>query len=197
MPPAFFFYFYRSLRNRIRFRVMRLRKPRYFISLLAGLSYVYFFFLRPFIPGSSTRIPSPADVSHNLEALRVMEIGFSLVLLWLVLLPWLFPYKGGGIAFSEAEAQFLFPAPVSRRALLHFRIARGQLGILFSVVLTFVMFARGASGPRPPYLIAGLWIVYSFLALYRMGTALSQTSLAEHGVSGLKRQVWVLALLAI
>src|SRR5437867_3224890 len=169
MPPAFFFYFYRSLRNRIRFRVMRLRKPRYFISLLAGLSYVYFFFLRPFIPGSSTRIPSPANVSHNLEALRVMEIGFSLLLLWLVLLPWLFPYKGGGIAFSEAEAQFLFPAPVSRRALLHFRIVKGQIGIVFGVLLSYLLFGRRGAVSRPAYLVAGLWIVYSFLALYRMG----------------------------
>src|SRR5437867_1578963 len=102
MQPALFFYLYRSLRNRVRFRLMRLREPKYFISLLAGLAYVYFFFLRHLISGNSASIPTHPGVPHNLDLSRLMETGFSLVLLCLFLLPWVFPNKGGGIAFSEA-----------------------------------------------------------------------------------------------
>src|SRR5262249_51777562 len=64
------------------------------------------------------------------------------------------------------------------------------------VPISTLIFGQGRSLLRTPYLGIGLWIVYSFLALYRMGTSMALVSLSEHGWSGVKRQVWTLALLA-
>ena len=46
-------------------------------------------------------------------------------------LGWLLPFDSGLLDFSDAEIQFLFPAPVSRRALLIHRLIRSQIGLLF------------------------------------------------------------------
>ena len=49
---------------------------------------------------------------------------------------------------------------------------------------------------NPAYFLIVLWIVYSFLGMYYVGTSLAQTSLAQHGASGYKVQVWALGFLA-
>jgi ABC-2 type transport system permease protein len=114
-----------------------------------------------------------------------------------VLLPWAWPGRGSsGLRFTEAEIQFLFPAPYSRRTLVHFRLIKMQIGIFFGVVLSFVIFGRGRFLDHPAYFLGTLWGIYSFLGLYSLGTYLVQTSLAEHGLSGFKRQIWTLGALA-
>jgi hypothetical protein len=117
------------------------------------------------------------------------ETGFSLALLCLVLLPWAFPAGPGAIFFSRSEIQFLFPAPVSRRTLMRFRIAKSQLAILFGVLVTAVIFTRTPLATRPAYFVVTLWIAYTFLALYRMGASLTRAGLAERGVPPVKQQV--------
>jgi Putative ABC exporter len=194
MIAAFLFYFYASLKNRILARMRRLRQPKYLIPALAGGLYLYFAFIHhSFILVKSRGQP---DMRLDLSPAGSMETVFAFVLLILVLLPWILPARVGGITFTAAEVQFLFPAPLRRRTLLHFRIAKGQLGIIFGVLISTLIFGQGRSLLRTPYLAAGLWIVYSFLALYRMGASMAQASLAEHGLSGVKRQLWTLAGLA-
>ena len=195
MTRAFLFLLMRSSRNRVLAILRRLRRPKYLAFALVGLGYLYLVFFRQMMsrPRSSRALPLPADVAM----LPLMETIFSLALLGLVLLPWLWPGRGSdGLRFSEAEIQFLFPAPVSRRALLHYRLVKMQLGVLFGVVISFVFLGRGRIYAHPVYALATLWLVYSFLALYYLGTTLVQTSLVQHGVSGIKRQAWVLAILA-
>jgi ABC-2 type transport system permease protein len=194
MIAAFLFYFYATLKNRILARLRRLRQPKYLIPALAGGLYVYFAFIhQSFIRVRSRGQP---DIRLDFSAAGSMETAFAFGLLIFVLLPWILPARGGGITFTAAEVQFLFPAPLRRRTLLHFRIAKGQLGIIFGVLISTLVFGQGRSLLRTPYLASGLWIVYSFLALYRMGVAMAQASLSEHGWSAVKRQLWTLAGLA-
>jgi hypothetical protein len=48
---------------------------------------------------------------------------------------WLFGADRGTLAFAPAEVQFLFPAPVSRRALVHAKLVRTQLAILLNTLI--------------------------------------------------------------
>ena len=194
MIGTFLFYLTRSFRNRILKALKRLRQPKYLISALAGLAYLYLIFFRQFFsrPGRKTPIPVgiPADLMPLIETVG------ACALLLIVLLPWIWAGRGGGLRFAESEIQFLFPAPISRRALVNFRLFRMQLGILFAVLISFVVFGRGRFFDHPVYFMVTLWVIYSFLGFYNVGISLIQTSLAEHGFAGFKRQGWVLAVLA-
>ena len=46
------------------------------------------------------------------------------------------------LAFQPAEVQFLFAAPLSRRALLCYKIARGQLPLFVSALIWVVLMQR-------------------------------------------------------
>ncbi len=194
MNGTFIFYLASTFKNRIVSSSRRLRQPKYLISALVGLGYVYLFFFRQLFSRPRSRGAIPGMLGTNMSPL--IETGCAFLLLGLVLLPWIWPGRGNeGLRFTEAEIQFLFPAPVSRQALIRFRLVKMQLGILFGVIISF-LFGRGSSFEHPFYFLLTLWVVYSFLGLYYTGTTLTQTSLAEHGASGLKRQVWVLVVLA-
>jgi ABC-2 type transport system permease protein len=194
MTGAFVYYLTASTRNRVAAAVKRLRQPKYLISLLAGLAYFYMAFLRNMMFRRGARPGMP--FSFSAELMPLLETGAAILLMVFVLLPWIWPGRGtSGLRFTEAEIQFLFPAPVSRRALVHLRLVKMQFGILFGVVLSFVIFGRGRFLDHPFFFLATLWGVYSFMGLYGIGTYLMQTSLAEHGMSGFRRQIWSLGVL--
>jgi hypothetical protein len=186
MIRAFVFYLLLSLKNRVLSRWRRLRQPKYLISALAGVGYLVLVFHRQILYPSRPAGP----VLLTAELMPVVESSLSFLLLLIVLFPWVWPGRGSGIYFTEAEIQFLFVAPVTRQSLLRFRMVKGQLGILFGVLISVLMFGRGRFFQRPLFLVIALWIIYSFLALYRMGVTLVKTSLAEHGAIGLRRQLW-------
>ena len=195
MIRAFAFYLFHSLQNRIRTRMKRLRQPKYFVSALVGLAYLYLFFFRRGMVGRMRRAPTPIPLDQGLVPLA--EAGFAFLLFIWVLLPWFTTSAGQGITFTEAEVQFLFPAPFRRKDLLLLRVIKGQMNIVFGVLVSIVIFGRGTLlFLHTGFLAVTLWIVYTFLALYRMATSLSKMSLSEHGLAGLRRQIWVLLLVA-
>src|SRR5207302_2803135 len=83
-------------------------------------------------------------------------------------LAWLFPSSSGLFEFSEAETQFLFPAPVSRRQLLLHRLLRSQVGMLFAALLpAFLITSPSASAGLGFNAImarlargVGLWVLF-------------------------------------
>jgi ABC-2 type transport system permease protein len=195
MIRTFSFYLLCTFKNMALARLRRLRQPKYLLSALAGLAYIYFFFLRNYFSHGKARARIPQQaISPDLFPL--FEVGFAVVLLIIVLLPWFWP-GGKGMSFTEAEIQFLFPAPISRRALIRFRLAKGQIGILFGVLISVFIFGRGSLFQHTGFLLATLWLVYSFLFCYHMAASLTKASLFEHGVSGLRRQSWVVGLIAL
>ncbi len=195
MIQTFCFYLARSLRNRTVAYVRQLRRPKYLVPALAWLGYMYFFVFRYMF--SRPRPDVRAAVPQFFQMLPLLEIGGAIFLFGIVLLPWIWPgRRGGAFRFTEAEMQFLFPAPISRRTLVRFRLVKMQFGILFGVLISFLFFGRGGFSEHPIFFLAALWLVYSFLSLYYVGATLTQTSLAEHGVAGFKRQAWTLAAVA-
>src|SRR5205085_6013985 len=121
-----------SLSNRLRVRLRRLRKPKYLAGALVGGTYFYFFLFRDF-PGGRAGAAAVTE-SVVAETRLLFELLGALALCFMVLSAWLFPHERAALAFTEAEIAFLFPAPVTRRTLVHFKLLRAQAAILFTTV---------------------------------------------------------------
>lgn len=176
----------RTARNRFLAQLRRLRQPRYLVAVAAGLLW-WWFYVGRFV-GLRGHGLSP-------EALPLAELAIALVGLVLVTMYWLFGSDRAAVEFSEAEIQLLFPAPLSRRQLLHYRLLRSLATSFFAAAVTALLFGRGLS--RHPALFAlGSWVAFSTLSFHGVGAALTRASLAEHGLSGLRRRLVTLAVVA-
>jgi hypothetical protein len=176
----------RSTRNRLLRQLRRLRTPRYAVALLLGLSYLWVIGVRQ-RPASG-----PPDLSPDTAALLV-AVGVSAVLLWI----WIFGADRRALAFSRAEVTWLFPAPVTRRQLIQYKLLRGQLVVLFNVLLWTFLFSRGWDGTGGWRRATAIWILLTTLALHRLGVALLRTSLLQHGTAAIRARAVTLALVAI
>src|SRR6202008_533230 len=116
-----------------------------------------------------------------------------LITLW-GMLYWLWPRSRAALRFSEPEIAFLFPAPISRKTLLHFRWINAQLRILFtSLILALVSagwsFVPGNALGR----VVGWWLVLSTLDLHAVGSSFALTRLLDRGVTSLRRSALTIA----
>src|SRR6185436_2355746 len=126
----------RSFRNRIVSRLKRLRNVRYLLSFLVGMAYFWFTGWRHLFVGRS-----PLQRMGGLPASAFFVDLAAVVVLFMMILAWALPKQSAGLAFSEAEIQFLFPAPIMRRQLLLYRILRAQPQVFLSAALmTFFAF---------------------------------------------------------
>jgi hypothetical protein len=166
-----------SLRNRVVRRIRRLKEPRYLAGAVAGSLYFYFAFLRSqFRTVRQTR----GIVAATLGRFSVWAESIGALALWLiVVLRWVLPSDRGALQFSGAEVQFLFTAPMTRGRLVQYKVLRGQIGILFSSVIAFVLGGRLASS-RVSFVL-GFWLLLSTLRLHLLGVVLSRASLIEPG----------------
>src|SRR5215831_6036222 len=122
-----------SAKNRVLVRLRRLREPRYLIGAVAGVAYFYFaIFARGQRAGRGPGRGQdrgidfgPAFQSGGMSLAGLFALCFALV-------PWVLPARSKLLEFSEAEREFLFPAPVSRRQLLAHRIVRSQVGSIIA-----------------------------------------------------------------
>ncbi len=189
MVGAFLYLTWCSTTNRVRRRLRRLREPRYLIGLIVGVLYMWFAVFR-----GSVR-PGSASAGRNAIAMIAgpMQLVGSVLLLAAAAIAWVWPGTGQPITFSRSEVQFLFPAPVTRRDLVHFKVLRSQLGILFgSAILTVFMRPRSLAAGWT--LLAGVWVMLMVVRLHLMGVALRRASLRQHGASGIARQWLPLAI---
>ncbi len=169
-----------TLRNRARSLVRRFRNPRYATAVVLGAGYLWLVLVRP--GGSpSAGVISPAAAEATGGALLAV-----LVLKW-----WVFGADRQALAFSPAEVQFLFPAPVTRQALIRYKLLRAQIPIALNVLVWTLLLRR--SGPGLPALLQGvnLYLFFSILFLHRLGAALTRDALLA---GGWRRRWGVLAM---
>jgi hypothetical protein len=154
-----------SFRNWIKLKVSRLKKPKYAVSAVV-LGLYLCMILVPWAAVGATA--SDSDRAQARPVYQILVTGFLLTsFLW----AWLFGAPGA-LAFSMPEAVFLFPAPVSRRALLAMKIVRSQLPILVSAF--FFTFARASAGRAWFATLAGNLLVLEAIFLDRLSAALVQ-----------------------
>ena len=164
----------RSTRNRLFRQLRRLRTPRYAIALVLGLAYLW--------AVAAQRRPSSAPTQVSAETVELLAaVGVTAVLLW----TWIFGADGRALAFSRAEVTWLFPAPLTRRQLIQYKLLRGQFVILFNVLLWTLLLSGGWAGGAPWRRAGAIWILLTTLALHRLGVALLRRSLLEHGRAAL------------
>ncbi len=163
---ALAFLILRTTRNRIARQLGRLRSPRYALAAIVGLLYFWMVFARP---GAGPRNPGVSGTSPTLGTLG--GIGFAItVLTW-----WLRGGVTGALAFQPAEVQLLFPAPVSRRKLIAYKVVRSQLLLLLSGVLWTLLTRSWGVTLIAPLRFATIWGFFSVISLHRLGTALVMT----------------------
>jgi ABC-2 type transport system permease protein len=184
-----------SLAGLLRSRLMRLRQPKYLVGALVGVAYIYFVFARP---GRAPRSTAAVDGGSalSLEMLQLIAGLSALGILITLLMSWVFPRKAA-LAFTEAEIAFLFPAPVSRRMLIHYRILSSQVRLALTALILTLLFRRGnglGAGPVPHAI--GWWVILATINLHFTGSSFVVTRLLNRGLTPLRRFVVTIAIVA-
>lgn len=178
-----------SLRNAVVARFLRLKEPKYLIGAIVGVLYFYLVLGRRFAGNRPVGRMGPGQ-PLPFEQLPPVEVLGAVLLMMFVAFYWLWPRARAALAFSEAEIAFLFPAPVSRRALIHYRWVNAQLRILFTSLLLALFsagwpFIPGNAAVR----VVGWWLIFSTLDLHGIGSSFAITRLLDRGVTSLRRRV--------
>ena len=173
----------RSIANRVRYRAAQLRRPQYLAAFVLGTAYIV-----SLLGGEPPRaLPRTALSSDAAELVgAVMLVG---VAVW----SWTFGSERRALAFSPAEVTFLFPGPLTRRTLLHYKLARLQLLILLNVAIWTLLLSR-QPGLAVWQRAVALWLLLSTIAFHRTGAALVRRSVAEHGRAAVRHRGVSLAL---
>ena len=195
MMTALFYLQFQLLKNRWWARLRRLKQPKYLLFAVVGGLYFYFYFFRwMFVGGTRARgLGGGADA----ESLALYASIGALILFVLVLLSWVVPRERAALAFSEAEVAFLFPAPISRRTLIHYKLLRSQIAIGFTTLFLTLLSNRAAAGGPGWMRVVGWWLILSTLNLHFLGASFARTLLLDRGISTWQRRSVVLALVAV
>jgi hypothetical protein len=168
---AFAYLTWNTLKNRTWTRIRRARNPRYAISAIIGATYFWFFLIHN--PGQI-----PREIGANFSDMLVVVGTLGLVVFatsW-----WLFGGDKTTLAFSLPETSFLFPAPLSRRAIIGYKLFRAQLTILINAAIFIFLMRRGLGYLPSGYRAISLWTLFTTLNFHRVGAALVRTSWLEH-----------------
>jgi len=175
-----------GIRNRIRRQIQRMKQPKYLIATLAGALYFWMVLGRRFrFSGAGMQVPGEFS-----EVLQVLLAAFALIS---IASAWVFGSDKAELTFTEAEIQFLFPAPVTRRALLNFRLAKSLLRTFLSALIMTLFSGRWITG-QPLMFLVGSWLCLATLSLHLTGASLTRSSLLESGRFGARRRLGTLAV---
>ena len=181
-----------SIRNRLWQRLRRLRNPRYLFGALIGVLYLGSMFSRSFFSLYSERT---MRYETDVVPPGVWEFVAAFVLLVVFALIWIVPHARAALAFSEAEIAFLFPAPIRRQTLIHFKLIRSQTAVLFTVFF-LTLISRWSGGVAGALMrAAGYWVLFSTINLHVIGSSFARTLLLERGMTSWQRRALVFALL--
>ena len=197
LPPAagaLIFFAARSLRNAATRRLRRLAEPRYLIGFAIGLAYVGFVLFSP--RGAPRR---GAAVPAGLEFTGAAQLFAAAALLVAAALVWIFRGREASLTLTEGEAQFLFSAPLTRRAVVHFALLRSQLRVLWGALVALLFSRPGSAGGFLRAVIGG-WLLFSVVNLHLLGVGFTKAAWEERPAArrrGMKLLAGLLALAAI
>lgn len=193
MISALFYLQFHSVKNRLAMRLKRLKQPKYLFGGIVGGIYFYFYFFRYMFGMGGRRQGLPLAMSPENAAL--WECIGALVLFIILFMAWVVPHQRAALAFTEAEVAFLFPAPVSRRWLIHFKLIRSQTAILFTTILLMLVTRR--LGGKAWIHVLGWWVILSTLNLHLLVSSFGRTMLLEHGITNWQRRLVILGVVLV
>lgn len=172
----------RSIRNSFVLRLRRLRQPRYLFVALA----LVFYFGSTILSRSQSgglRVPIGYESLARLAAASVVFV--------ILAASWILPATAA-LRFTLPEISLLFPAPISRRRLLQYKIAR-----LFLAAFGGALFIAVFVGPTRPAAAAVFalktWLVMSVLGLYEAGVSLYRINARASGGLSMRFRLPVVA----
>ena len=110
---------------------------------------------------------------------------------------WVFGSDTLALAFTQAEVSMLFPAPLTRRGLIGYKIFRAQIGVLINALIWVFILRRGGTALPSLLRTISLWVLFSTLNLHRLGAALVWSAWREHGQAGFRRNWIAIAIFAL
>lgn len=177
-----------STRNRLRRQLVRLRSPRVLAAVALASLWIYA------IVWSSGEQPGNAAPMMSGELARhviVLATFLGAAYYWLI-------GNRRVLAFTPAEVDLLFQAPLTRRQLVLYKLLRLQVATLASVLILSVLWRRGGGGVLEFVLhAAALWVLLSTLQLHRLAAALVRIGAVTHGRAGLARMALPLSLFGV
>jgi ABC-2 type transport system permease protein len=176
---AFGYLAWRSARNRLARQLRQLRSPRYLAAVAFGLGYLWLVLVEQ----------RPAQGGPRSIETRWVELLGALAVAGTAAWGWVFGVERRVLAFSPAEVTFLFSGPVSRTGLVHYKLLRNQLLILFNSLLWTLILARERFGVSPWLRAVSIWVLLTTLSFHRLGASFVRTSLLEHGRFALRHRV--------
>ncbi len=187
--PLVFFAAKRMLRNAARKKLGRLREARYMVGFLVGAAYFAMLFMRPSRAGRPQAPPRlPAHMGE------ILLLAGAAALAAAALLTWLFRRGQPSLGLSEAEIQFLFPAPVSRRALLHYALLKAQFPVLLSAFILTIVSGRRGNGTA---ILSGFGLWLLLTAVHFHNLALSFTKARWNALPPASRRATKIAVFAV
>jgi ABC-2 type transport system permease protein len=174
---VFAFLLRRTLAGAARRRLARLREPRYLLGGIVGALYLFFWLGRAMLQNATRRHGLGPRLQVSSEALALFLSLAAAALAVTAALLWVFRSQRPVLHVSEADVQFLAPAPLPRRALLHLSLLRTTLAIGFGA-LVMAVFGRALA----PHLWQGFvaaFVVLSTMQLHVLGLAFWKARQAE------------------
>lgn len=175
---AFLYLVSHSARNRLTGLRSGLRSPRYLAALAVGAFYIWAFLIRPVNRGT---VGGPFLLGQPTEMIVTVLTVLTLMS------SWIFGSDSTALAFTPAEVSLLFPAPISRRSLMSYKLFRSQIAVLINSLIWVFVLRRGGSLLPGGIRAIAVWTLFSTLNLHRLGAALVRTSWREHSTAGLRR----------
>ncbi len=170
MIGAALFLFGCTLKNRLIRFVRRLRQPRYAAGSAVVAAYLFWLYAAHAhnSPPAEMQIPELALIAVSILAFCVLAGA------------WALPGDEPGLLFTEAEIEFLFPAPVTRRQLLAYKTLRTQIaGLISAVIFSIFVFRSGH--------YIGIFVALAFFQIYTTFVSFSRARLKLAGIGWLPR----------
>lgn len=203
MLSALLYLRFMSFVNWVRTRLKSLRNPKQLAGAMAFAVYFWFFFLRHWSTGPKAARAAAAAQTLQLPDtlpdywLPVATAFGAIALLVFIALMWIIPTRRAALGFTEAEIAFLFPAPVTRQALVHFRLLSGQFRSLVGATIMMLISNRWSFlGGNAITHALGWWFVFSALNLHFSGASFTLTRLSDLGLGAIRRRIYVLLFVA-
>ncbi|MFT3869735.1 MAG: putative ABC exporter domain-containing protein [Nibricoccus sp.] len=184
-----------SLKNALLGRIRRLRNPRYLFAALVGAAYFYFFIFHRGGGASHHAPPNPALASQGPVLLELLG---AFALFVAMALAWILPNSRAALAFTEAEVAHLFPAPIPRRTLVHFKLLKSQFSILLSILVLTLISNRWSFLAGGVWMHAiGWWLIFSIYNLHLVAASFARERLLHFGINALRRRLIICGTLIL
>ena len=188
------FLWMRTAKNTVATRLARLREPRYLLGALLFLCWLASLVAR------GGRRAEFARKAGGSAIWPLLEPAAAFALAAFVLLFWVFARGEAALPLTEAEVQFLFPAPLPRRSILHFATLKPLAGVFVSSAFLTLLGIRS----DPVRALRGFLAVFLVLAtlhLHLQGLSLRRAAWREaggvRGVLGAATRIAALVLLGV